>query len=209
MKLFGNQRMLKLLVALAAVVAGTLLVCDAVVSRSAQGRCFNHVQQLPKCTTAVLLGTSIRGRFTPANPYFGPRIEGVMALWRAGTIEQVFITGDSSSLSYNEPRWMADSLVASGLPPEIITLDFHGSHTQESAAHAAAFCHGKPCIVVSQQFHNERFIYLARRQGLEVWGLNCGNYMHRGLLQLRQRLREALSRAKAVLGCNHAKIAVF
>lgn len=120
MKPFTNHRMLKLLVALAAVVAGTLLVCYAMVSQSAQGRCFNHVQQLPKCHTAVLLGTSIKGRFTPANPYFGARIQGVLALWRAGKIQRVFITGDSASLSYNEPRWMADSLM--GVLPQYTVM---------------------------------------------------------------------------------------
>ena len=78
-------------------------------------------------------------------------------------------------------------------------LDFDGSHTLESARHAAEFTGGQPYIVVSQQFHNERFIYMARQQGIDVWGLNCGNFMHSNILQLRQRCREALSRVKAVM----------
>lgn len=47
---------------------------------------------------------------------------------------------------------------AGGIPKETITLDFDGSHTKESVEHAAAFTRCEPCIVVSQEFQNERFI---------------------------------------------------
>jgi SanA protein len=94
---------------------------------------------------------------------------------------------------------MGDTLISEGIPAEVISLDFNGSHTLESAKHAAEFTGGQPFIVVSQQFHNERFIYMARQQAADVWGLNCGNYMHSNVLQLRQRCREYLSRVKAVM----------
>lgn len=180
-------------------IAGIIYVCNAKVANAADGRCFENVDSLPECETGVLLGTSNRGRYTDVNPYFRPRINGILELYRAGKIKRIFITGDSASVDYNEPRWMADTLMAEGIPAEVISLDFNGSHTLESAKHATEFTGGQPYIVVSQQFHNERFIYMARQQGAEVWGLNCGNYMHGNILQLRQRCREALSRVKAVM----------
>ena len=180
-------------------IAGMIYVCNAKVASASADRCFESVDSLPECETGVLLGTSIRGRYTDVNPYFRPRINGILDLYRAGKIKRVFITGDSASVDYNEPRWMADTLISEGVPAEVIFLDFNGSHTLESAEHAAEFTGGQPYIVVSQQFHNERFIYMARQQGADVWGLNCGNYMHGNILQLRQRCREALSRVKAVM----------
>lgn len=180
-------------------IAGMIYVCNAKVVSASTDRCFECVDSLPKCETGVLLGTSIRGRYTDVNPYFRPRINGIVSLYRAGKIKRIYITGDSSSVDYNEPRWMADTLISEGIPAEVISLDFDGSHTLESARHAAEFTGGQPYIVVSQQFHNERFIYMARQQGIDVWGLNCGNYMHSNILQLRQRCREALSRVKAVM----------
>ena len=181
------------------VIAGVIYVCNAKVVSASADRCSECVDSLPDCETGVLLGTSIKGRYTDVNPYFRPRIDGILDLYRAGKIKRIYITGDSASVDYNEPRWMADTLISEGVPAEVISLDFNGSHTLESARHAAEFTGGQPYIVVSQQFHNERFIYMARQQGIDVWGLNCGNYMHNNILQLRQRCREALSRVKAVM----------
>ena len=180
-------------------IACIIYVCDAKVVSASADRCFESIDSLPECETGVLLGTSNRGRYTDVNPYFRPRINGILALYRAGKIKRIYITGDSSKVDYNEPRWMADTLISEGIPAEVISLDFNGSHTLESARHAAEFTGGQPYIVVSQQFHNERFIYMARQQGIDVWGLNCGNFMHSNILQLRQRCREALSRVKAVM----------
>lgn len=180
-------------------IAGVVCVCDAKVATASADHCFESVDSVPECETGVLLGTSIRGRYIDVNPYFRPRINGVLDLYRAGKIKRIYITGDSASVDYNEPRWMADTLISEGVPAEVIFLDFNGSHTLESARHAAEFTGGQPYIVVSQRFHNERFIYMARQQGAEVWGLNCGNFMHGNILQLRQRCCEALSRVKAVM----------
>ena len=180
-------------------IAGMIYVCDAKVVNASADRCFERIDSLPDCDTGVLLGTSIKGRYTVVNPYFRPRINGILDLYRAGKIKRIYITGDSASVDYNEPRWMADTLISEGIPAEVISLDFNGSHTLESAKHAAEFTGGQPYIVVSQQFHNERFIYMARQQGIDVWGLNCGNFMHSNILQFRQRCREALSRVKAVM----------
>ena len=183
----------------AVAIAGMIYVSNAKVVNASAGRCFESIDSLPECETGVLLGTSIQGRYTDVNPYFRPRINGILDLYRAGKIKRVFITGDSASVDYNEPRWMADTLISEGIPSEVISLDFNGSHTRESTRHAAEFTGEQPFIVVSQKFHNERFIYMARQQGIEVWGLNCGNFMHSNILQLRQRCREALSRVKAVM----------
>lgn len=180
-------------------IAGIIYVCDVKVVNASADRCFESIDSLPDCDTGVLLGTSNRGRYTVVNPYFRPRINGILDLYRAGKIKRIYITGDSARVDYNEPRWMADTLISEGIPAEVISLDFNGSHTLESARHAAEFTGGKPYIVVSQRFHNERFIYMARQQGIDVWGLNCGNFMHANILQLRQRCREALSRVKAVM----------
>lgn len=180
-------------------IVGITYVCNAKVVNASADCCFESIDSLPECETGVLLGTSIRGRYTDVNPYFRPRINGILDLYRAGKIKRIYITGDSASVDYNEPRWMADTLISEGVPAEVIFLDSNGSHTLESARHAAEFTGGQPYIVVSQQFHNERFIYMARQQGADVWGLNCGNYMHGNILQLRQRCREALSRVKAVM----------
>ena len=77
-------------IVLGAVVAivGVIYVCDAKVVGASAGWCFESVDSLPECETGVLLGTSIRGRYTDVNPYFRPRINGILDLYRAGKIKR-------------------------------------------------------------------------------------------------------------------------
>ena len=91
------------------IVAGLILMClIAMVSiiyvfnargvNASADRCFESIDSLPKCETGVLLGTSNRGCYTVINPYFRPRIDGILDLYRAGKMKRIYITGDSASV---------------------------------------------------------------------------------------------------------------
>ncbi len=79
-------------------IAGMIYVCDAKVVSASADRCFESVDSLTECETGVLLGTSIRGCYTDVNPFFRPRINGILDLYRAGKIKRIYITGDSASV---------------------------------------------------------------------------------------------------------------
>lgn len=108
-KWFKAKLILSATIAFLSFAMGLMLICDKMVSASASDQCYNEISELPHVRAAILLGTSIKGRYTPTNPYFRPRINGVLSQYRSGKIDQVYITGDSAKVDYNEPRWMADS----------------------------------------------------------------------------------------------------
>ena len=54
-------------------------------------------------------------------------------------------------------------------------------------------------IIVSQRFHNERAIYLARSLGMDAYGFNAAAAVLSTPLRLKNQAREALARVQAVL----------
>lgn len=86
------------------------------------------------------------------------------------------------------------NLIAQGVPPENITPDYAGLRTLDSVLRARDIFGQEGYIVVSQKFHNERAVYLARAHGIPAYGFNARDVATRA--GLKTRLREYGARVK-------------
>lgn len=118
----------------------------------------------------MLLGTTPQTRIGgERNQFFTYRLDAAEALYRAGKINLIFISGDKNSLDgVNEPQCMMDSLVARGIPEDVFFMDGQGYSTLESVERINHEYGVKSFTIISQRFHNERAIYLAEHLGLDV-----------------------------------------
>ena len=66
------------------------------------------------------------------------RVETAVALYKAGKVQKLLMSGDNSSLEYNEPDAMMAHAVAMGVPPEDIQPDYAGRRTYDSCYRASA-----------------------------------------------------------------------
>ena len=84
----------------------------------ARHRSFSEVDSVPFTGVGLLLGTTPQTRIgKERNLFFTYRLDATEALYRAGKINLIFISGDKNSLDgVNEPQCMRDSLVARGIP---------------------------------------------------------------------------------------------
>lgn len=128
------------------------------------------VNNLPKTKVGLLLGTTMLMKNGYQNPFFNYRIQATLELFQSGKIEHVLISGDNSTKNYNEPEDMMNELVRLGIPADKISLDFAGFDTYDSVLRANKIFGQSKFIVISQSFHAERAVYIARRYGFEVWG---------------------------------------
>jgi SanA protein len=151
---------------------------------------------LPYNKVGLLLGTSkyAHGRL---NLYFANRINAAAELYRAGKVKYVLVSGDNSRASYNEPQDMKEALVAAGVNAEDIYLDYAGFSTLDSVVRASKVFNIQSLTVISQQFHCERAIYIARAHGINAVGYAAKDVF--GASATRVKLREYLARAKAVM----------
>lgn len=107
------------------------------------------------------------------NLYFKYRIEAAAALWHAGKIECFIVSGDNRHHNYNEPKKMRKALVAKGVPDNKIVCDYAGLRTLDSVVRAKKVFGVESCLMISQQFQNERAIYLAEAQRMTAIGFNA------------------------------------
>lgn len=179
-----------LLLVVAAIIIPNLVI-------SSYGRYSYDRLDPPKVYCAILLGTS---KYLPGgrrNLYYTYRIEAAKRLYDNGGCEKIIVSGDNETMQYNEPQRMRKDLLKAGVASEDIICDYAGFRTLDSIIRFKKVFGRQRGVVISQKFHNERAIYIARAYGVELYGYNAQDVGLR--CGLKTRLREVLSRVKCVL----------
>ncbi|MDR2983125.1 MAG: YdcF family protein [Puniceicoccales bacterium] len=185
-----------LTVAIAALGMGIFLANRAVVN-AAEGREFYDVQKIPHRKVGLLLGTSKYLANNRLNTFYQRRIEAAAALFKAGKIDFILISGDNSKPGYDEPTMMYKDLVELGIPENRMQRDYAGFRTLDSVVRAKEVFKTTEVTVISQKFHNDRAIYLARSRGIDAIGFVAKSPPRR--YAAKTLARELLARVAAVL----------
>ncbi|TAJ96388.1 MAG: hypothetical protein EPO10_10205 [Reyranella sp.] len=129
--------------------------------------------RLPDVPVALVLGAAPIGPEGGPNRYFVYRLDAAAALYKAGKVKYLLVSGDNSRAGYDEPTAMRAGLIERGVPPEAIYRDFAGVRTWDSIVRVESVFGQSRVIIVSQRFHLSRAIFLAREQGIEAWGFEA------------------------------------
>lgn len=129
--------------------------------------------KLPDVEVALVLGAAPIGPEGGPNRYFEYRLDAAAALYKAGKVKFLLVSGDNRTPDYDEPTAMRAGLIKRGVPAEAIYRDFAGLRTRDSILRAETVFGQKKMIVVSQRFHLFRAIFLAREEGIEAWGFEA------------------------------------
>lgn len=160
----------------------------------------SRVDELPNVRVGLVLGCSPVVEGGRKNLFFARRIAAASELFRAGKVQYLLVSGDNSRPDYDEPSEMRRALVAAGVPETRIVADYAGFRTLDSVARAQMVFGIDEVIFVSQRFHNERAVYLARARGMKAYGYDAADVG--GAEGLRTKAREVVSRLVAVLDVN-------
>lgn len=174
-----------------------LLLSNYWVKHEAKEMTFDSVEEIPYNRTGLVLGTSKKVRGGGENLFFKYRMEAVVELYKAGKIKYIIVSGDNSILEYNETRDMKKSLVALGIPEDYIVEDFAGFSTLDSVLRAKEVFGQDSITVISQEFHNERAIFIGKNHDIYALGFNAQKVPKRyGTVTIT---REYFARVKALL----------
>ncbi len=167
------------------------------IQHAARGRIFETSDGLPPAAVGLVLGASRTIADGRANTFYTARLDLAAELFRTGKVRGLIVSGDNSRRDYDEPGDMKADLVARGVPERFITCDYAGFSTLDSIQRVSRVFGQPRVVIVSQRFHVERALFLARCDGLEAYG--CAAAAAQRWWQVRVRLREVLARGKAVL----------
>lgn len=181
-----------------AVCVIAVIACDMAVNNSAKGRVYTEVNKTPPRKVGLLLGTSPIGRSGNPNQFFIRRIEATARLYKAGKFNRLIISGANRPEEFNEPKEMRDALVRKGVPDSIMVLDGEGFRTISSIKRARDVYGADSILIISQAFHNERALFLAKHKGIDAIAFNAANTSSRRW-RIQMKIRECLARVKAVL----------
>lgn len=125
----------------------------------------------------------------------GDRLETALGLYQAGKATKILVTGDHGQVEYDEVNTMRRWLEQRGVPPEHIFMDHAGFDTYDSMYRARDVFQARKLIVVTQEFHLPRALYIGDRLGLEVQGVVADRHQYYGAQYYE--FREMAARVKA------------
>ena len=174
-----------------------VVYCNKTMINASKGKLYDDVSKVPYNSVALLLGTSKYLSRHTLNPYYTYRIQAAVSLIQAHKVKYIIISGDNSTVSYNEPYRMRTDLMRAGIDSSIIYMDFAGFRTFDSMIRLKEIFGQDSVTVISQQFHNERALYIADREGIYAIGFNAKDVP--SAVGVRVQMREKLARVKVFL----------
>ncbi|WP_118974052.1 SanA/YdcF family protein [Taibaiella koreensis] len=189
------------------LTAATVFATDRWVTASTRKQLYSDTQHIPHNKVGLLLGTTkfLKGGWI--NYYYQYRIDAAVALFQAGKIDFILISGDNGTEHYNEPETMQADLIARGVPKEKIFLDYAGFRTLDSILRCKEVFGENSITIISQPFHNQRALFIANHKEVAAIGFNARDVNRYG--GLRTQAREKLARVKMLLDLAFDKQAKF
>ena len=171
------------------MVGLSIIVTDAVVTLTTKNQIYTSLNDIPKNKVGLLLGTSKykdKGRKI-VNDYYANRIDAAVALYMAGKVDYIIVSGDNGTIYYNEPELMRDDLVARGVPAKRIIMDNAGFRTLDSILRCRDIFGQHKFTIISQAFHNKRAVFISNHKGLATVAYNAPDGADYWTVNLREK----------------------
>ena len=143
----------------------------------------------------LVLGAGLRADGSPSD-MLADRLKVGVSLMKKGFCDKLLLSGDNSGDHYNEVGAMHDFAVANGIDESKIINDGKGFSTYESIYNALKDYGAKKIVIVTQEYHLYRALYIARAMGIEAYGVHADLRTYRG--QGYREIREHFARIKGI-----------
>lgn len=105
------------------------------------------------------------------SPVLNDRVKAGVELYFAGAGKKLLLSGDHGQVQYDEVNAMKSTALSLGVPEDDVFLDHAGFSTYDSMVRLKKVFGAKKVIIVTQSYHLYRAIYIARKLGLEAYGV--------------------------------------
>ena len=180
------------LVLLVVVVLGYV---NLLVVETAKGRIISSQEAatLKDVDCILVLGCGVSENGTPS-AMLNDRLRRGVELYDLGAAPKLLMSGDHGKENYDEVNVMKAYAVGKSVADSDVFMDHAGFSTYESLARAKEIFQAQKIIIVTQQYHLYRAVYIAEALGLEAYGVSADyrNYA----AQTTREVREILARVK-------------
>ena len=157
----------------------------------------NDYTELSDVDCIIILGAGIWG--DKPSPMLEDRLLEGIKLYQNGASDKIIMSGDHGRKEYDEVSIMKNYAIEKGIPSENIFMDHAGFSTYESIYRAKDIFEAKKVVIVTQEYHLYRALYIANQLGLEAYGVGADPRQYVGATF--REIREILARDKDFIKC--------
>lgn len=180
-----------LIIALAG--GASIFLINAHVKHKAGKFILNDIDALPQADAVIVLGAYVLPSGYPSD-ILKDRLDTGLAVLSSQKTNRIVVTGDHGTTDYDEVNGMRQYLESQGVSREMIFMDHAGFNTYDSMYRARDVFMIKKAIIVTQEYHLYRALYIARSLGIDAWGVPTDLRDYAG--QSYYDLREIAARVK-------------
>jgi SanA protein len=147
------------------------------VSQAGENRVFTESENACQAQAVLILGALVYPDGRLSDILLDRTITALEA-YQAGRAEKILISGDHGRRGYDEVGAVRDYLLEQGVPPEDIFTDHAGFDTRDSLYRAREIFQADSLIIVTQNFHLPRALFLADDVGIQACGLSADRHIY-------------------------------
>ena len=163
------------------------------VKFSTRKRMVDDYNSLVGIDAILILGAGVRQNNRPSNMLEDRLIKG-LELYNNGVSSKIIVSGDHGSDDYDEVNTMKSYIICNGVATSDVFMDHAGFSTYDSIYRAKEIFMTKRVVIVSQEYHLYRALYIADKLGLEAYGIKAEPKEYYG--DNYRELREMMARIK-------------
>lgn len=168
------------------------------VIKSTKNRILTDFSDIDNVDAILVLGAKVKKDNTPS-PMLEDRILGAIDLYNKGVANKIIMSGDHGTKEYDEVNAMKEYVKNVDIPSNDIFMDHAGFSTYDSIYRAKAIFKVKKMIIVTQEYHLYRALYIAKSLGIDAYGYASNLRDYSG--QSKREVREILARDKDFIKC--------
>ena len=193
------KKMIKILIIVLIILFAIILLINFFVKNSTKQQIITEEEaiKLEDIDCILVLGAGVRGN-QPSH-MLEDRLLAAISLYEKNVSSKIIMSGDHGRKDYDEVNIMKDFAIEKGIPSEDIFMDHAGFSSYESVYRAKEIFKAEKIIIVTQEYHLYRSLYIANQLGIEAYGIGADPRQYVG--QAYRELRESLARNKDFIKC--------
>ncbi len=189
------KTILVILLVLVVIAAGAVLIINLVVRNSTSERIISAEQtvELEDVDCILVLGCKVNANGVPCD-MLEDRLKTAIDIYGKGASPKIIVSGDHGTEEYDEVAAMKQYITDTGIDPSDVFMDHAGFSTYESVYRARDIFGAKKIIIITQEYHLYRSLYIADKLGVEAYGISADLRPYNG--QTMREIREIAARVK-------------
>ena len=195
-----THRLLSIFLCLCILGITTLVVINSIVKLSTAGQIISSedAAKLEDVDCILVLGCFVKDDGRPSD-MLHDRLTRSVELYNLNAAPKLLMSGDHGREEYDEVAAMKQFAIDEGIPSEDVFMDHAGFSTYESIYRAKAIFQADKILIVTQEYHLYRALYIANQLGVEAYGVSSDYHTYVG--QFMRDFREMLARVKDCATC--------